>query len=129
MKALIKGQKTGNEALLVSNRLLQNELEQSTEDGSHTHGRDIGNVTRSSTLAGGARGLRSSARGGTRLTVLALRVGLLGRAGVRTTDNLVLVLLVETVTVEVTSALDVETTLDVLQLGHLNPSRNISNDY
>lgn len=116
----------GNAALLVSKRLLHNELEKGTEDGGHTHGRDVGNVTRSSTLAGSARRLRGSARAGTRLTVLALRVGLLGRAGVRATDDLVLVLLVETVTVEVTSALDVETTLDVLQLGNVNPSRNIS---
>lgn len=105
---------------MVSIWLLQNELEQSTKEGSHTHGVDVGNVANGSALAG-ARGLRGRARGGTRLAVLALGVGLLSGASVRTTDDLVLVLLVETIAVEVTSALDVETTLDVLQLGDVNP--------
>jgi hypothetical protein len=102
--------------------LLHSELEESTKDGSHSHGGNVGNVGRGSTLARGrsARSRRSSATGGTRLAVLALGVGLLGGASVRTTDNPVLVLLIETVTVEVTSALHVETTLDVAQLGDVD---------
>lgn len=108
--------------------LLHSELEESTKDGSHSHGGNVGNVGRGSTLARGrsARSRRSSATGGTRLAVLALGVGLLGGASVRTTDNPVLVLLIETVTVEVTSALHVETTLDVAQLGDVDASSHVS---
>lgn len=125
-------EKTGNKERIslvsTGERLLHSKLEESTKDCSHSHGGNIGNVGRGSTLARSrsARSSRRGAAGSTRLAVLALGVGLLGGASVRTTDNLVLVLLVETVAVEVTSALHVETTLDVAQFGDVDASSHVS---
>ena len=104
------------------NRLLNNELKEGTEQGSQSHVGKVGNITGSSTLTASGRGRGRGASLSTRLAVLALGVALLSGAGVLSADDLVLVLLVKVVTAEVTRALHVETTTDVFQIGHVEPT-------